>query len=91
MAHPPITQDIIDQIAKLRYEGYSHERVAKMLNIGSSTSKKYGPKDAKTKPAAHGSIRDEKFTERQMQIAIKALETIEKHGIIPQAYWHKDL
>ena len=91
MAHPPISQELIDQIAKLRYEGYSHQRVANMLNIGTSTSKKYGPKDAVTKPVPHGALKEDKFTKRQVEIAIKALETIEKHGIIPQAYWHKDI
>jgi ribosomal protein L32E len=83
----PVNKELIDQIAKLRYQGYSHVRVANMLNIGETTSKKYGPKDAITISTRH----KDQFTERQMQIAIKALETIEKHGIIPQAYWHKDL
>ena len=86
-----INDNIIKQIAVLRYKGMSHARVAEQLNISQTTVRMYGPKDAVTKRLHHGANKDARFTQRQMEIAMKALDTIEKHGIIPQSYWHKDI
>lgn len=85
-----INEKIIKQIADLRYKGLSHARVAEQLGISQTTVRAYGPKDAVTKKLRYGANRDSRFTDLQMKIAITALENIEKNGIIPQSYWHKD-
>lgn len=86
-----IDEKTIKKIAELRYQGLSHARVAEQLNISQTSVRVYGPKDAVTKRLPHGANKEDRFTKRQMEIALKALETIEKHGIIPQSYWHKDI
>lgn len=90
---PALDKKVIDKIVKLRYKGWSTRRVASELGIGETTVRNYSPKDAVTikitqEPADKS---DDKFTKRQIEIAIKALEYIEEHGVIHPAYWHKDL
>lgn len=83
-------QKIVDQIKTLRMEGLSHRRVAAQLGISETSVRKYSPKEAVTRPLSAVLEEDPRFTKRQLAIAIKALENIEKNGIIPPAYWHKD-
>lgn len=77
MAHPAVNKALIKQIVILRKMGYSYERIAEQLSIGTSTAKKYAPFGVAIHLPRNAADKAP-FTDRQIEIAQQALAKIEK-------------
>lgn len=69
----PLSPEILIQIPELRKQGLSNYAVAKVLGIGETTVRKYKNYD----PKGHQVLDSYTFTQRQLDIAIAALEVKE--------------
>ena len=86
-----ISDEKIQKIKEMREQGLSYELIAHKLNIGTSTAKKYAPGGTVVRQERKDhKVAREQFTQRQLEIASRALENIKKNGIIQNSYWHKE-
>lgn len=85
-ASQSLRKDEIEKIKKLRDQGWSYDRIGAEMGISKTTAKKYAP-GGKTiplpssTPQAHAARWPEKFTPRQIEIAIAAAEYRRKNKL----------
>jgi DNA invertase Pin-like site-specific DNA recombinase len=83
----PTSKEKIAQIQDLRNQGFSYDYIANKLDISKSTAQKYAPGGVVKRQESKK--HKERFTERQLQIAIFVLENSKNREKIPSNYWVK--